>query len=310
MFDSPALSEASPTPSVARRWHEEAVEWIQWKRTTKGQYQGRNGQEAVRFLSRFGERLEIASRPRSPRTFDEVDLRELAPGLGTAPKTRRFYLGILGSFLQYRGNDVVRASGILSTIPQKATHRRWLTIDQLDQLTDRAIGIERLVVALEGFQGLRRVEVLRCRVGDLDTSGSPWWLWIRGKAHQGEPSRRVPVSDRVRKELGWYLPLRAQWAIRSEDRPELLVWEDRGRLRTYSAGSVDRFVRTAGQRIGITVSNHDLRRTFGRVLKNRGADWREIAGLYGHASIAQSEYYVGQEQDRLAAAIALLEGKP
>ncbi len=105
-FDS--TQEVLAAPGVARRWHEEAVEWVGWKQRTRGQYAGRNGQEAIRFLTRFGERMEGAANPASPRTFSEVDLYSCVSSMGRRPKTKRFYLGLLGSFLRSRGNDVVQ----------------------------------------------------------------------------------------------------------------------------------------------------------------------------------------------------------
>ncbi|HEV2316231.1 MAG TPA: site-specific integrase [Thermoplasmata archaeon] len=214
-------------------------------------------------------------------------------------------LSLLSTLLEHHGNNVVRRSGVARAYSKLATHRRWLTSEELDRLCASAQGVERLVLALEAKQGLRRVELTRLRLEDVDSPKG--WLAVRGKAHKGDVSRRVPIGGALRSELAWWIPQRLSAAQGAEDCPEVLAWNEDGRMRPYSYGSIDRFVRAAGNRAGIVVSNHDLRRTFGRVLKNRGADWREIAGLYGHASIAQSEYYVGQEEDRLVETMRLLD---
>lgn len=187
----------APVPSVARRWREEAVEWVGRKRATRGQYEGRNGDEAIRFLTRLGEKLEASGDPRSPRTFDCADVLRVLPWFGVAPKTKRFYLCLLSGFLRDRGNEAIHESGVLSTLSKVAPNRRWISEQELDRLMDSSVGLERVVVALEAFQGLRRIEVLRCRLSDLELGGPKAALWIRGKRHRGEPSRHVPKIGRA-----------------------------------------------------------------------------------------------------------------
>ena len=294
-------------PSAARRWHDEAVAWIEWKQSSRGEYIGRNGREAVRFLSRVGQLLEPIGAEITPLRFAEEHLTRLLPQLGRAPKTKRVYLALLSAFLRWRGNDVVARSGIASSFSKEATRRRWLSAEEVNRVMDLAVGTERIVVALEAFQGLRRVEVLRLEQSDLDVEASTPWIRARGKAHRGSVSRDLPMATQVRRELTWFLPLRASWARGAAEVPELLAWRDGDRMRPYSIGSVDRFVRAAACRAGVVASNHDLRRTFGRMLRNRGAELLEIKHLYGHASVAETEYYIGAQQDRMAATIRLLD---
>lgn len=302
---------AAPSPgdlavvSVPRRWSEAGREFVQWQQETRNQYQGRSGKEAARFYARVGQWLVEEGLTASPSNLSEAHVVRLLPRFGSAPKTKRVYLSLLSTLCEHHGNNVVRRSGVARSFPKVSTHRRWLTPTELDRLCDSAVGIERVVLALEAKQGLRRVELTRMRISDLDLERG--WLVARGKAARGGASRRIPVGDALRAELRWWLPRREALASGAIDCPELLAWNDSGRMRPYSYGSIDRFVRAAGRRAGVVVSNHDLRRTFGRILRNRGADWREIAGLYGHASTAISEYYVGQEDDRLVETMRLLD---
>lgn len=303
--------EENPVPTTARRWHVESEEWIRRKRATQGTYLGRSGDNVARCLSRWGRLLAEMGRQVSPEAVTQEDLMVLLPLLGEAPKTVRVSLGWLGSFLAAHGNRVVQDSGIakrFEAIPTSG-RRRWLTADQLEAVMTLAVGTERIVVALEGFQGLRRIEVMRARLCDLSLTSNPPTMGIRGKGHGDTVSRVVPLASRVLMELGSYLPTRAMWAVEGSDSPYLLVHKGTdGKLHPYKeATPIDRMVRRAGDRIGIKLSNHDLRRTFGRVLRNLGADLMEVRDLYGHASVEMTEHYIGAQTDRMATAIRLLD---
>jgi integrase len=57
----------------------------------------------------------------------------------------------------------------------------------------------RLIIALEGFNGLRRVEVLRLRAQDVNLADR--WLNVRGKGRTGGKWRQILLSDIARAEL-------------------------------------------------------------------------------------------------------------
>ncbi len=305
--------EDTTFPTTARRWHEESRKWIEQERATRGQYQGRAGDNVARCISRWGGILAEIGHPVTPKGLRPEDLMALLPYLGTAPKTKRVFLGWLGSFLASRGNRVVQESGIARNFETLSTsgRKRWLSETQLGAVMNAAQGTERLVVALEGFQGLRRIEVMRARLEDIRLDTTPPTMGVRGKAHRDTISRVVPLASRVLQELGTYLPTRARWASECTDCPYLLVYMAKGALHPYVAGTpLDRMVSRAGKRAGVQVSNHDLRRTFGRVLRNRGANLLEIRDLYGHSSVEMTESYIGSQQDKMAQAIRLLDSAP
>ncbi len=56
MLASPLLPEVA-VPETARRWIEESKAWLR-ERQARGNYTGRNGYEAERFLAWCGERVE------------------------------------------------------------------------------------------------------------------------------------------------------------------------------------------------------------------------------------------------------------
>jgi site-specific recombinase XerD len=63
-------------------------------------------------------------------------------------------------------------------------------------------------------------------------------------------------------------------------------------------------VRRSGlDRVGVAVSHHDLRRTFGRLSHDAGMDLVQLKNLYGHSSLDQTVHYIGLDEDRMRAGL-------
>jgi hypothetical protein len=80
---------------------------------------------------------------------------------------------VLREFLRWAGNPLSNEPQEWSHAKPVATHRRWLTVEQRGALMRAARGRERVLVALEGYNGLRRGEVLWLHVRDLAFSMPP-----------------------------------------------------------------------------------------------------------------------------------------
>jgi integrase len=149
---------------------------------------------------------------------------------------------------------------------------------------------EKVIVALEGFNGLRRVEVLRLRVKDiLEAEGS---LRVLGKGRYGGKWRNIPMQAEVRRLL-------RAWT-QGKDADDRIV--------PYSASGADGLLQRAAHRAGfpgqgIRVSHHDLRRTFGRLANASGMNLVSLQGLFGHASPELSAHYIGLDVDELRGAL-------
>jgi site-specific recombinase XerD len=182
----------------------------------------------------------------------------------------------------------MKTSGIMQRFAKVATDQARLTRAERDAMFQKSVGQERVVLALLS-RGLRRIEILRMLVGDI----TPDQIAIRGKGYYGGTSRHASLNDTVRRELEWYLPLRAQWAETvTEDTGHLLCWRNGSRLQGYSSQSVDRLIRSSGSRIGKHVTCHMLRRTAADLLRERGATVWEIQWMLGHRSVATTEIYL------------------
>ena len=85
---------------------------------------------------------------------------------------------------------------------------------------------------------------------------------------------------------------------------------DELRLRAYAGKGtgIDRMLKGLGARIGVpTVSNHTLRRTFGRTMFRSGVEPAVIAKMLGHSSIEQTLRYIGVDGDDMDAAMKIFK---
>lgn len=216
----------------------------------------------------------------------DIHVTALRRRAGWARATTQFYFAALRQFLRWRGNEVSEQPELWRLPAGASPRRRWITSEELAKLYRAARGPARLIVALEGFNGLRRVEVLRLRARDVNLEEG--WLNVRGKGRMGGKWRQIPLSEIARVEL--------------KRRLEGLGPDSR--LLPYSASWADlelsRAVGAAGfARRGVRISHHDLRRTFGRVAHSSGMDLIQLKNLYGHSSLEMAVHYIGLDLERM-----------
>lgn len=237
-------------------------------------------------LSRVG----CSARLRSPRDVSAEHIRALRSGLPWESPTFAIHFQAVRQFLRWGGNPVASDKSLWRLPSVAPSRRRWLTRDQLVALYAGARGIEKVLIALEGFNGLRRVEVLRLRVKDvLEGEGC---LRVLGKGRGGGKWRNIPMQAEVRRIVGSWIRGRA-----AEDR-----------VVPYSTTGADQLLLRAAARAGfeekgIRVSHHDLRRTFGRLANASGMNLVSLQGLFGHASPELSAHYIGLDMDELKRAL-------
>jgi integrase len=215
--------------------------------------------------------------------FQSAHLLALKEHLAWGPATFRLYFAALRPFLVWAENPVGKLTALWKVASGDSGRRRWLSKGQLTQLLRAARGREHLLVALEALNGLRRVEVLRLRRGDIHASEG--FLNVRGKGRDGGKWRQVPICPHLREILLRLGPGEAPDA----------------RLLPLSASGADLLLQRAAQRAGfpaagLRVSHHDLRRTFGRLSHEAGMDLVQLKNLYGHSSLDQTVHYIGLDQ--------------
>ena len=66
---------------------------------------------------------------------------------------------------------------------------------------------------------------------------------------------------------------------------------------TLTPRAIFQMVRDYGQKIGVTIGPHDLRRTFGKLAHKGNAALEQIQLSLGHASVVTTERYLGVRQN-------------
>ena len=207
--------------------------------------------------------------------------------------TFAIHFAALRQFLRWAGNPVTESRRLWRLPSGAPGHRRWLTKEQLERLFRSAHGRERLLIALEGLNGLRRVEVLRLRRKDVRPDEGI--LCVLGKGRYGGKWRTIPMHPGVRP-----LVLEGMAGLPEDSR-----------LFPMSASGADLLLARAAARAGfgasgIRVSHHDLRRTFGRIAHDSGMDLVQLKNLLGHASVEMTVHYIGLDADRMRTGLARL----
>lgn len=224
--------------------------------------------------------------PAAADQFREEHLAALRTGLPWERATLALHFAALKQFLRWTQHPLVERKGLWRLPSGETSHRRWLTKPQLLALYDAARGRERVLIALEGFNGLRRVELLRLQCRDIVRAEES--LRIRGKGRFGGKWRQVPLHPVVQSVLA-----RATRGMGPDDR-----------VLPLSMSGADAVLQRAARRagfaaIGVKVSHHDLRRTFGRLAHEAGMDLVQLKNLFGHSSIDMTVHYIGLDATRM-----------
>jgi integrase len=237
--------------------------------------------------------LGAASAPESPRELTAEHVQSLRDGMGWEKATIALHFAALRQFARWGANPIAQMAGVWRLPSGQPSHRRWITKSQLSRLLSAARGREKILIALEGLNGLRRVEVLRLRRKDVLLEEG--CLAVLGKGRNGGKWRKIPIHPVVRGLL----------------RPFVQGMPPEAKLFGLSASGADGLLQRAAGRAGpkgmtLRVSHHDLRRTFGRIAYSSGMDLVQLKYLLGHSSVEMTVHYIGLDADRMRAGLQLV----
>jgi len=244
----------------------------------------------VQRTPRLLQRVGVAVPPSTPSGFKRIHVETLKQNLPWSPATFAIHFNALRRFLRWARNPLATRRGVWAVAGEAVGRRRWLAADQLARLYRAARGRERVIVALEGFNGLRRVEVLRLRARDIDFGRQR--IHVLGKGRNGGKWRTLPMFAETAKLLR---------SMSLGENPSAMVIP-------LSQSGADIALRRAADRagfpgLGLRVSHHDLRRTFGRLAHTAGMDLVQLKNLYGHSSLDQTVHYIGLDEDEMRAGL-------
>lgn len=137
----------------------------------------------------------------------------------------------------------------------------------------------RCIVSLLYSAGLRRSEVLKLKIGDIDSKR----MVIKVRSGKGNKDRYTILSEKLLVDLRHYF---LEW------RPKEHLFEG-PKGDPYSAESIVKIVKEASKKAGIRkrVTPHMLRHSFATHLLESGTDLRYIQVLLGHKSTKTTEIY-------------------
>lgn len=242
------------------------------------------------------------------------DVRGIARALSDASlavATQKDYIFALKAMLKHINNPSGNAH--IQFQADTRPHVDWLSPEQARQVleSDMVTPTQHLVIILAMCMGLRKVEIARLKLQDINLDGQ--YITVTGKGRAGGKLRLVPFHVRFLPALDRYLGIRGKIHLKTvfDMPPELLVWYDRhtGTARPYEAvkgSGLDCMVRQASRSIGVKFSAHTLRRTFGRLLWLSGVPVVTIAKILGHSSTEQTLEYIGANLDDMTLAMSKL----
>lgn len=168
-----------------------------------------------------------------------------------------------------------------------------LDADQLAHFLDKgcATARDKAVVLLMADTGLRRSEVVALDWGDLDLRAG----LVRVRRGKGGKARSVVVGARTRRALMRY----RRQVPHAEADPVFQSQRGGGRL---TGGGLHTWLRRAGERAGLRVSAHALRRTFATLSLAAGMDALHLQALLGHSTLEMVRRYVQMVETDLVAA--------
>ncbi len=137
------------------------------------------------------------------------------------------------------------------------TRVRWLEDDQARLIRSKAEGIERMIVHCELDLGMRRIELLRLKMGSF-SSGRVKYIQIHGKGRNGGKYRQISWHPETAIILDDYIRNVRQPSINKARHKnpqvkvpdELFIYERNGGLYPYKKTAIDQMLAKLGARSG------------------------------------------------------------
>jgi integrase/recombinase XerD len=227
--------------------------------------------------------------------------------LGRSERYKADMVSMLICFCKWAGNqDLAKLKIGFGNIQTKRV--RWLTDEQTKTVKLNARGVERMILHCELDLGMRRIEMLRLKVSDF-SSGRINSISLLGKGRYGGKPRMINWHPDTPGALEEYLELRGKEIKKARKKnngaiipPNLLIYERGGQLHAYKKSAVENYLNALGERAGFHFSNHDLRRTCGRMMFRAGVSIEIIARKFGHSDTRTTMRYLGLDFEDLSAA--------
>lgn len=230
--------------------------------------------------------------------------RETRNGTGLNPTTRANYLLYLENLMKWVGNPLIGQMKALHYIrfPQKVPSQvSVLTSEEVEELREKlgdmpgwSGSVARFMVAVYSYSGLRRSELRRARITDLDT-GDWTIVVVHPKGENSWASKGIAtILTPARQQVTAFLEERRTYLLEHNvDEHEALV------PRVYKDGTVGYFtdamwglMKDNAQRYaGMPFKMQQLRASFAQMCKDRGASIEAVSRALRHRTTKTTEIY-------------------
>lgn len=269
--------------------------------------------ETVHAVAQILEKNGRSAMPKDITPQDVAWLLEYLTKENYSVQTRKGYISALRRWCIDGGNPSTELWPKIRWPADSRPNVTWLNAEQVTALLSAEMTpIQEIAVNLELREGFRHVEVCRLMAEDIDLKRHI--VTIRGKGPLGGKPRLIPLVPQAEEAIRHWAKIRNEWVEISKKRfpatfqnPEqFVVWFKAGRLHPYSEEGygLDKVVTIPlSKQLGFSVSNHALRRTFGRALYRSGVEVATIAKILGHESTTVTLRYIGVDMDDMRAAM-------
>ena len=226
----------------------------------------------------------------TPGRYEEFESSVLK---GRSPKTRKNYLALLKTMLNYAVKwGVIDRNPLTAARPPKVVKTfRFFSKKEINGLIAEAEEPLRTGIIILVNTGMRRAELFNLRWRDVDLRSKKLRVWpYEGFVPKGKKPRSIPLNDDTLTVLK---------NLRKTNRDSEYVYRPYSSIFTLR----ERF-KTLAERVGMSGTLHDLRHTFASHLAMAGVPIPVIKELLGHSDIATTMIYahLSPEQSRIAVA--------
>lgn len=214
------------------------------------------------------------------------------------------YLVSFGGFLDFMtGRNPMKEARILWNPFEQTVERRFIIGHEWEALMAVAGPEEMVILALAGTMGLRRFEIAGLKLDDIRNGR----VVVRGKGHGPNGKMVVLImTDAVERAIAEYMPVRDSVLARFGDRSQgrLLVHSKRKGGEPMTPDCVGRRIHRLGERVGVDVSTHCLRRYFATTLYYQlGCDLNTLRRMLRHESVDTTlQCYVMSDDESMRSA--------
>lgn len=199
------------------------------------------------------------------------------------------------SFLEeeYPENEIISKIRRVKSIrsPRSKPYAPY-TLSEVRKILDAARGWRRIALLIAMYTGLRRDEIRKLDMDDVDLDTGIITVW-EGK---GRKMRHVAIPAILRDKLMKWTQLRDLQDVASKS----LLISNRGRRPNLQSGGV---LKSLSDKVGFKVSWHRCRATYATQLYRRSKDIKLVQRQLGHANSSTTDRYVQRSLNEISGQI-------